>query len=563
MTGAKLQLYSQGKENSYLTKNPQISFFKKVYHKYSNFAIQTIDLQFDFIGNLSYDNTTKIKLKLDKNGDLINTLFLEVNLPAIFSDKDTNKIHLHWANNIGDILIKNARIIVGGIVVEEYDSEYMFIYNNISSSTDKLSKLNKLICKDKLSYNQKNYNAFTHVEQTGYLNSLNNIKPSMASQNIHIPIPFWFHRNIGSALPISSLLYHDAIIEIELRPLKELLNYHDRYTITTDSPAKTFNRTDVKGVNIPNKSGNTITHEQVLSFFENNRWNINPVLNVDYIFLDNQLKKDFQESTLQYIVEPITKLILKDRTGMLNIRDDPTNAMPHHPCKEIIIASRRNDVINTNNWLNFTNKDNEHQSNEIEHQQTYYYQLSRENSNNNNSFPTPIDYLVKFTDSSINHTINEIEYTIDDSFKLSDQDIQDLLDNWNYRNYADIPSINKNNYKFFSDNIIENISFDFDETNRVSKKDTSYFTKIQSLMHHNNILDGVNLYSFAIHPDKYDPSGSSNLGEIKNIRFEIKLKDIETELSITEKYKYDVLLYMKYFNVLEIKSGMAELLFKI
>ena len=82
-------------------------------------------------------------------------------------------------------------------------------------------------------------------------------------------------------------------------------------------------------------------------------------------------------------------------------------------------------------------------------------------------------------------------------------------------------------------------------------------------MHHNNILDGVNLYSFAIHPDKYDPSGSSNLGEIKNIRFEIKLKDIETELSVTEKYKYDVLLYMKYFNVLEIKSGMAELLFKI
>ena len=129
----------------------------------------------------------------------------------------------------------------------------------------------------------------------------------MASQNIHIPIPFWFHRSIGSALPISSLLYHDAIIEIELRPLKELLNYHDRYTITTDSPIKTFNRTDVKGINIPNKSGNTITHEQVLSFFENNRWNINPILNVDYIFLDDQLKKDFQESTLQYIVEPITK----------------------------------------------------------------------------------------------------------------------------------------------------------------------------------------------------------------------------------------------------------------
>ena len=69
MTGAKLQLYSQGRENVYLTKNPQISFFKKVYHKYSNFAIQTIDLQFEFIGNLSYDNTTKIKLKRKLLGD--------------------------------------------------------------------------------------------------------------------------------------------------------------------------------------------------------------------------------------------------------------------------------------------------------------------------------------------------------------------------------------------------------------------------------------------------------------------------------------------------------------
>ena len=35
--------------------------------------------------------------------------------------------------NIGDILIKNARILLGGIVVEEYDSEYMFIHNNISN----------------------------------------------------------------------------------------------------------------------------------------------------------------------------------------------------------------------------------------------------------------------------------------------------------------------------------------------------------------------------------------------------------------------------------------------
>ena len=116
----------------------------------------------------------------------------------------------------------------------------MFIYNNISNSSDKLSKLNELVCKDKLSYKKENYNTFTHTEQSNYINSANNSIPSTNSQNINIPIPFWFHRNIGASLPISSLLYHDAIIELELRPLKELLNYHDRYTIcllyTSPSP---------------------------------------------------------------------------------------------------------------------------------------------------------------------------------------------------------------------------------------------------------------------------------------------------------------------------------------
>ena len=53
------------------------------------------------------------------------------------------------------------------------------------------------------------------------------------------------------------------------------------------------------------------------------------------------------------------------------------------------------------------------------------------------------------------------------------------------------------------------------------------------------------------------------IGNIKNIRFDIDLKEINTELSNTEKYKYDVLIYMKYYNVLEIKSGMADLLFRI
>ena len=163
---------------------------------------------------------------------------------------------------------------------------------------------------------------------------------------------------------------------------------------------------------------------------------------MDYIFLSGQFKKDFQESTLQYIVEPITKLIINDKTGMVDTRDDPTNAMPHHPCEEFFIVPRRNDVKNTNNWLNFTNNDDYYMDGNIEKNQTYYYELARKNHENDNvTYETPIHYLAKFTDESITHTIDGNQYSITSDNKLSNNEIQELIDNWKHRNQIDIPSI--------------------------------------------------------------------------------------------------------------------------
>ena len=795
MTGAKLQLYSIGKENSYLTNNPQISFFKQVYMRYSNFAMQTINLQFENIGNLSFTDTTKIKLKLDKNGDLIHKNVLEINIPAIYSTNDKlSEFHFHWANNIADIIVKNARIIIGGHVIEEYDTEYMYIYNKLSYSVDKQLQLDKLMCKDKLKYNPQRYSFPANSAD------VNNMLPSYEEQTIFIPLPFWFHRNIGASLPIVNLLYHDAILEIELRPLSQLINYHKEInTLTnTSNPPNLFKHTQIKSVE-------NLQKDKVLAIFKNKTWNINPILNAEYIFLDEELRKTFNKNTLQYVVEPITKVIIQNKHGHLDLRDEPTNSMPHHPCKEIFVVPRRNDVKNTNNWLNFTNWDNYLDTSKYLDHQNYYLELARNYTNNiilnnkdgiinniavnssqpiyqdthiavivrknvitttitgvitgftiddkvnkyhttideirildsigqmrnfirgefnldlnngvinrvdvNNSqfiyqdtdtavivrknviTPTITGVITGFTiidrvneydtandeirildsngqmrnfiqgeftldlnsDGTITSTdvvnsqfiyqdtdtavivrknvieliidgsgsnnkiigftvinqdsnydsnndeliildsnnkiisrinefsinlinlikkysefrdnttisINSSTYTIQAADKITDTDITNLLNIWKYRDFEDIPSINANNYSHFTTNIIQNISIDFDETNRVHKKDYLFFNKLQPYMHHNNYLEGICSYSFSIHPDKYQPSGSCNLGNIKNIRFDIDLKEINTELSNTEKYKYDVLIYMKYYNVLEIKSGMADLLFRI
>ena len=112
MTGSKLQLQFKGAENSYLTKNPEITFFKAVYRNIHNFGMQSIDLQFEDVKMLNYNKSTTYKLIFNKNGDLLNKIFFRINLPKI---TDNN---YKWVPNIGEILIKRAKIIIGGQIIE-------------------------------------------------------------------------------------------------------------------------------------------------------------------------------------------------------------------------------------------------------------------------------------------------------------------------------------------------------------------------------------------------------------------------------------------------------------
>ena len=180
------------------------------------------------------------------------------------------------------------------------------------------------------------------------------------------------------------------------------------------------------------------------------------------------MRTSFHTNTLQYIVEPVTKLELFNKMGKIDIRDEPTDSMPHHPCKEIYIAPRRNDVVNTNNWLKFTNDDNHIKNHNREKHQTYFYEIARSkydaDAPNYSNYMSPIHYLYNFTDSANTHLIGETSYTINDTEKLSIDDIKELLNNWLYRDYKNIPSVNMTNYKFFTPDIINNISIDFDET---------------------------------------------------------------------------------------------------
>jgi len=561
MGGSRLQLYSVGVENNHLTKNPEISYFKKVYKKYSNFALQSIDQYFEKIDTLDFNNVTNIKLKFGKNGNLIHKIFLEINIPAIVNKKDN--IQYEWAENLGEIIVKNARILIGGEIIESYDDKYMYIYNNLSETSEKKKmrrEMNHIVNRNRFSGGDKLYTK--QGDSKKYINAHHNNVPSILDKKIIIPLPFWFHRNVGCSLPIQNLLYHDVILEVELRPIKELINYYD-ITHAKQSVANLKNYSYLKSTSHLN-----LDNTDINNIFLNKSWDINPVLNTTYIFLDDEEAKQFNNSTLKYLVEPIKIYKEKDVAGQISLKEGLSSELPQHMCKEFIVAAQRTDINNTNNWLNFSNLDFSEM--DVFFMQNYLLQLAKsgfyEDTNDPNSLNTNlVENLSRFV-SPTDMTLNSDEWKLLDenlvlrqSDTLTDSDIKLLLNMWKFRNYDNIPVITRQKQSFYSDEIIKDMSLFFDETKRINKRNMNYYNLLQQFMHHNNYIKNINMYSFSLSPDSYQPGGKINFEHLGGITLDVNTKE---PYNYGEDYLYNILIYFRYYNILEIKSGMADLLFR-
>ena len=104
MGGGLLQLVAYGAQDVYLTGNPQITFFKVVYRRHTNFAIEAIQQTFN--GNAGYGNT--VTCQISRNGDLINRMYLQVDVPKRKSTASTTGST--YQNYLGLRLIKSVVI---------------------------------------------------------------------------------------------------------------------------------------------------------------------------------------------------------------------------------------------------------------------------------------------------------------------------------------------------------------------------------------------------------------------------------------------------------------------
>ena len=197
MGGGFLQLAAYGAQDVYLTGNPQMTFFVAVYKRHTNFAIENVRQYFtgetDF-GKKSY-------CQVERVGDLMNEVYLVVDLPKLSDINKEFDTELRWVNSIGHALIKFIEIEIGGVIVDRHYGLWLEIWFELTVPKSKHRGYEKMIGKT------PGQCYFANTEET----------------KIYVPLQFWFCKNRGLSLPLIALQNHEVRFNLTLRNLNELI----------------------------------------------------------------------------------------------------------------------------------------------------------------------------------------------------------------------------------------------------------------------------------------------------------------------------------------------------
>lgn len=317
MPGGLVQLVAFGAQNYLLNGNPSVSFFKKVYKTHTNFAMESMRVVFNK-NYMKFKESTTLISKIKRNGDLVQDMYFVFELPEIpkVIRKNENGVTIgddfRFVKNLGEAIVEEYYIYIGGTIVNRQYGEWMHIWNELSIPTSKRYGYDKLIGNVPDVYIP---DAFNRVEDGA---------PQINKRKIYVPLKFWFNRNPGLALPLVALQYHDVEVHVLLRPMNEV------YTINDQKPTQWVT-------------------EGAPYFGSNDVIPINPYLEVNYIFLDDQERKHFATNEQDYLIEQINRIEVSNISRM-----HMSDLMIQNPVKELVWVLSRNDTDTKNRWFDYT-----------------------------------------------------------------------------------------------------------------------------------------------------------------------------------------------------------------
>ena len=519
MGGGLMQLVAYGAQDIYLTSNPQITFFKIVYRRHTNFSRETIEQ--------THTGTAgpgkQITVTISRNGDLVHKLYMEVT-----NASTTGMITL--PNNLGNAMIDFAEIEIGGQTIDKIYGHWMEVWarltevnptrtvglisNNLIDqhvqNVDELMNLDlgggtvnatitsahgqtDLIGQDfKLDVSGapnasgmiRTANHIEHITKYQQLSCAGGVcnhssifgdgmegrsaSGTRAPIKFSIPFPFWFCKNAGNALPLIALQYHEVKLKIQFA------------TVTTGCPPFTG-------------AGSLGTTVKV--------W-------AEYIYLDTPERRRFAQVAHEYLIEQLQRFESSITTKSDGKGQGTLNLNFNHPVKELIFASdfekttndyARSGYGNLLGWgdndTKVTLKLNGHDRFSAERD---FYHFSRTQIWEHHTGP---GNLYDGMEGLLNGAVNSASGTAQKGSVMS-----------NYSNGSHTKAVKK---------------------------------------------DQIGVYSFALKPEEHQPSGTCNFSRIDSTR--LTFKDIKSYTDGTTGTTVPLIVYAINYNVLRIMSGMGGL----
>lgn len=351
------QIMSVGAADLYLTFGAMVTFFRSRYNKHTNFAMEALEQPF----NTQVAFGADAQCNLNRTGDLIYFMYAVIDIPGITAirnksgaigcgqgsvnqfpyacdpcdacgdgpygkpcggdnaacdmtrygelgtgcqqcaDRAAEGPWCHWTNAIGQFLIKQAMIVIGGQVVDTLYADYLFMWEELSGKPGK--RLTEMIGK-----------RLTREEL---------IEESAEARRLYVPLPFWFTQHSGNALPLVSLQFHGVQVHMCFAQLQQCIQ--------------------VSGENV-----------QVIKSCECTpitAQDLSARLDTTYVYLDIEERDRFATGSFEQLISQVQYVPITSNQQTVSLQLNF-----NHPIIELIWAVRRKCQEVLNNHFNYSGK---------------------------------------------------------------------------------------------------------------------------------------------------------------------------------------------------------------
>lgn len=526
-----MQLVAYGSQDLYLTGNPQITFFKVVYRRHTNFAIETIE--HTFVGTAIFGN--KLTAKITRNGDLITKMYLRIILNSV---NPQNK-NFAWVRRIGHAIINEVEVNIGGTKIDRHYGTWLDIWYELARQGDHEYAYSRMI---------GDIPALTNYDTT--------IKPEYI---LYVPLQFWFNKFVGLAIPLIALQYHDTNIYVTLSKVNNLYIGDCNFDVNNISLQDMTILVNYIYLDTEERRRfASVGHEYLIEQIQFN--GAEPVVTDSMVY-----NLDFNHPTKELIWAVRNGNFSSSLPFIYYTNDNEwstENAAELIINKSISIGINPEPIVPNSSWTEVL-------SSQILTVGTF----NINNQNQNSVFINPTSLTIgtyQITSQIAADIVIGSDNTIQCNNIITTLSVRDLsisVENMTDTRYNQCdPIVNIfSNYGLLIDgtnNPIDTALLQFNGHNRFDTREGSYFNYVQPEQHHTNTpKDGINCYSFALYPEQHQPSGTANLSRIDSTQLTLTFLD-STFVNGDPDLGYfnnnnQLFIFGINYNILRVFSGLA------